>query len=75
MRYRLFTNDVGPMAFSCLKLIDATCLEMAKSHARRIARDLGCKVLVLPDDDSSRLMPNGRTGEIPVQARSFIVGD
>ena len=73
MKYRIFTNDVGPNAYSALQDIEAKNLEAAKIEAAGIAGMYACKALVLPHDRKD-LFPNGQTGKIKPEARAFIVG-
>lgn len=63
MKYRVFTNDVGPHGFSCLKVIDAPSDEAAMTKAARLAgRFAPVKVLAIPDTLVATL---GRGGTDP----------
>jgi hypothetical protein len=78
MKWRVFTNDVGPNAYSALGEISAPSLREAKAEAKRrcsglIMDNAGLKILVLPDERKA-LFPDGQTGKIKREARAFIVG-
>ena len=62
--YRLFTNDVGPNAYSCLARVLASTATAALNENSRTA---GVKYLVILDDQESleRYGPNSKTGELP----------
>lgn len=72
MKYRLFTNDVGPEQFSALRDIDANSDAAALTEARKVAEYLQCKVLAIPHSLSA-LWPNGKTGRISAKARHFMI--
>jgi hypothetical protein len=77
MKYRIFTNDVGPNAYSALCEVSAESLREAKAKAQIVCRELpsrhNLKVLVIPNDRRD-LWPDGKTGKISADARPFIVG-
>jgi hypothetical protein len=62
--YRLFTNDVGPNAFSCLARVMASDAATALKENSRTA---GIRYLVIADDQESLKLygPDGKTGELP----------
>jgi len=70
MKYRIFTNDVGPDQYSCFLVIHAD----SPAEAERTAKaEIGSyfdkfrrkvKILVIPDDRKD-LMPDGKTGRLP----------
>lgn len=62
MKYRVFTNDVGPHSYSGLKDVVAVNISEAKKYALKAA-PFGCKVLVLPHSLRS-LWPDKFTGAI-----------
>lgn len=70
MKYRVFTNDIGPGRYSCFCLIDADSDEQAQRIAESRCKGLqnfngrAVKVLVIPDDRKD-LMPDGKTGRLP----------
>lgn len=83
-KYRVFTNDLGPDAFSGYMDLKASNLLEAKAEALRHTAALTCggnrgvgffetwplKVLVIPHF-RRELWPDGETGEIPEGARPF----
>ncbi len=70
MKYRIFTNDVGPNKYSCLRVIEARSNdEAARKAALRIP--FRCKMLVIPDNRRD-LGPNGQTGVIPRESQKYV---
>lgn len=71
MKYRVFTNDVGPDQYSALREIDAPTLKDALAIA---ASDLGLtkgtKFLCLTRDQAE-LWPHGFSGRVPAAALKF----
>lgn len=64
MTYRVFTNDVGPNAYSALCDITASNQDQAcQRAARRAQRFAPVKVLAMPENKRSD-WPNGQTGRI-----------
>jgi len=70
MKYRVFTNDVGPDQYSAFCMVDGASKEEAEQAAFIKVRGLQnadgrqVKVLVIPDDRKD-LMPDGKTGRLP----------
>ena len=66
MTFRLFTNDVGPDAYSCASLVKAPTAAdaLAKFKARAFH---GEKILAIRNDEESlfRYGPDGKTGLLP----------
>lgn len=69
MKYRVFTNDVGPNQFSALREIDARFDDEALLKGVRDCNGLpsGTKILVLSEQRRD-LWPNGKTGRVPKEA-------
>ncbi len=72
MKWRVFTNDVGPNQFSALKEIEAESWDEALRKMKPLAKQLRCKVLVAPENRRD-LWPDGQTGRIPTEAKRYIV--
>lgn len=68
--FRIFTNDVGPNAYSCLRVSSAQSVEEALEGQAETSRALRCKVYAVTD--SPRALadygPNGQTGRLPGEA-------
>lgn len=72
MKYRVFTNDVGPSRFSAYRDVEApndeAALKAAALVCSRLAfRASGGKILVLPHDKRG-IWPNGNTGAVKAGA-------
>jgi hypothetical protein len=69
VRYRVFTNDIGPDRFSCFGAVDADSQNDANAKARTMTYKLpGCgypfKYLALAENRKD-LWPDGKTGRLP----------
>jgi len=70
MKYRVFTNDIGPKQYSAFCMVDAASKEEAEQKAFIIVRGSRnadgrwVEVLVIPDNRKD-LMPDGKTGRLP----------
>ena len=62
--FRIFTNDVGPNAYSCWKLVEAPD---AQTAIKRVKPWPWEKVLAIVDTSAALALygPNGRTGKLP----------
>ena len=72
MKYRVFTNDIGPNQFSCLRDITAHTLAQAKGQARQCIASWETKALVVPHSHPD-LWPDSKTGTIKPEAEAYIV--
>lgn len=72
MKFRVFTNDVGPNAYSCLMSLSAKDQNEANRKARRIAGKLDCKAVALPES-RRELWPDGQTGLLPAESKRLVV--
>ena len=71
VKYRVFTNDVGPNAYSALRDITAESITDAKRKAKTMI-DQETKALVLPHT-LRHLWPDGISGRIKTTAQGFVV--
>ena len=62
--FRIFTNDVGPDAYSCWKRVEAPDAETAIKRVKPWPWE---KVLAIVDTPAALALygPNGRTGKLP----------
>lgn len=71
MKYKIYTNDIGPFRFSCLKTITAKSDSAAEARAIRIIENLPtsgeypARVLWIPAQAEDDAHPHGETGEVP----------
>lgn len=70
MTFRIFTNDVGPNAYSCLTRSNGKTAEEALDRANEensVTEYPGVKTLAILDDSEAleRYGPHGQTGKLP----------
>lgn len=71
VKYRVFTNDVGPLKFSAFRDINAATDAGALIKAARLVNLPGVKILALPHH-RPELWPDGKTGAIPEEAKNYM---
>jgi hypothetical protein len=67
-RYRIFTNDVGPDAYSCFESVDADSAQEAVERSKVSGWDNDVKVLAIPESRPED-MPDGQTGKLSIAAK------
>jgi hypothetical protein len=77
MRFRVFTNDVGPKRFSALRDVTAatfdSALEETAQRLANIAKHAPRRLMVaIIPHDQRELWPNGKTGVLPDAAFDYV---
>lgn len=70
-RYRIFTNDIGPHAYSALRDVVAPTVSEAIAKGWKGRLPTGVKVIAC-DHEQKQWWPDGKTGKLPYGAGAHV---